>query len=69
MKEVLTSSSMYELTPCQLKLEWAGSGKPSPVSQKMILAGSKESKYFYVEYSPPPASEYCVDSNDQCTFD
>ena len=69
MKEVLASSSMYELTPCQLKLEWAGSGKPTAVSQKVILAGSKESKYFYVEYSPPPASEYCVGRNHYCMFD
>ena len=61
MKEVLMSSSTYELTPCQLMLEWTGSGKPTSVREKVILAGSKGPKHFFIQYPPPPsASEQLV---------
>ena len=50
------SSSAYELTPCQLVLEWTGSGKPTSMREKVILAGSKGPKYFFIQYPPPPSA-------------
>ena len=53
------SSTIYDLTPCQLMLQWVGVGKPTPVTQKVILAGSKGPKHFFIQYPPTsPASEY-----------
>ena len=44
------SSTIYDLTPCQLMLEWVGVGKPTPVNQKVTLVGSKGPKYFFIRY-------------------
>ena len=53
------SSTIYDLTPCQLVLEWVGVGMPTPVTQKVTLAGSKGPKHFFIQYPPTSAaSEY-----------
>ena len=53
------ASSIYDLIPCQLKLQWVGVGKPTPMTQKVALAGSKGPKHFFIEYPlTSAASEY-----------
>ena len=53
------SSTVYNLTPCQLMLEWVGGGKPTPVTQKVTLVGSKGPKHFFIQYPlTSAASEY-----------
>ena len=46
-------------TPCQFTLQWKGKGSPEHVEQRVILDGSKGSKWFWIDYQPQPsASRY-----------
>ena len=52
------SSSSNKPHPRELELRWTGKGTPTPLSQKMVIGGIKESRWLLME--TPSAGEWCA---------
>ena len=48
-EEMFMSSSSDKPHPRDLELRWTGKGTPTPLSQKMVIAGVKGSKWLLME--------------------
>ena len=65
MEQVLMATSSSKPTSCQLTLLWTGKGRPERVAQKVLLDGSKGSRWFRIEYSPQTtASKFNTDKQN-----
>ena len=52
------SSSSSKPHPPVLELKWTGKGTPTPLSQKLVIGGVKESKWILME--TPSTGEWCA---------